>query len=189
MLGFGDNSNIQFLKEVATENGGFSRKIYIAADSQLQIEGLYGEITNILLKDIEITYLDESIDFQSLSPTNFSSYFKGSEIVTTGQLNSDGQEEMNIQMTMTNFHGTNTFDLKVKLTDIESTIVGNNPNLTDLSSLSEITRNTWVFLTLKKLLKEDKTEENSEKIISLALKVSIIIIYIFWHCLKRLVYL
>lgn len=170
MLGFGDNSNIQFLKKVATENGGFSRKIYIAADSQLQIEGLYDEITNILLKDIEITYLDESIDFQSLSPTNFSSYFKGSEIVTTGQIHSDGQEEMNIQMTMTNFYGTNTFDLKVNLTDIESTIVGNNPNLTDLSSLSEITRNTWVFLTLKKLLKEEKTEENSEKIISLALR-------------------
>lgn len=170
MLGFGDNSNIKFLKEVATENGGFSRKIYIAADSQLQIEGLYEEITNILLKDIEITYLDESIDLQSLSPTNFSSYFKGSEIVTTGQLHSDGQEEMNIQMTMTNFYGTKTFDLKVKLADIENTIVGNNPNLTDLSSLSEITRNTWVFLTLKKLLKEDKTEENSEKIISLALR-------------------
>ena len=171
MLGFGDRANINFLKTVATENGGFGRKIYVAADSQLQIEGLYNEISNILLKDIQITYLDSEIDSETLSSTNFSSFFKGSEIVTTGKLDLDHQKEMNVQISMMTVDGSKTVNLKLELPNLEEQ--PNNPNLISLNSLSEITRNTWVYLTLKQLLKEEKSEENTEKIISLALKVSI----------------
>ncbi|GAB1598743.1 inter-alpha-trypsin inhibitor heavy chain H4-like [Argonauta hians] len=167
-LGFGDNSDNKFLREISSENGGFSRKIYVDSDSRLQIENLYKEISNILLKDISIVYLN---GVGNTSTTTFSSYFKGSEIVVSGVLAHQNQSTMNVNLIMTNQWGLDEEFLELEIYGRNITV---NPHLTTLQSLSEITEKTYAYLTLQQLLREDRTTEVEKHVLYLALKYNFV---------------
>ncbi|XP_029636479.1 inter-alpha-trypsin inhibitor heavy chain H4-like [Octopus sinensis] len=170
-LGFGEDCDSKFLREIATENGGFSRKIYVDSDSRLQIENLYKEISNILLKDITFVYLDGAV---KTSSTSFSSYFKGSELVVSGVLTQEYRPTINVSLTMTNRWGFDNEILELDLYGDNFTIYDDgfsqNSSLTNIQSFSEITEKTYAYLTLRQLLKEDRTTKVRKDILDLALK-------------------
>ena len=43
-LAFGRQADFALLKILALQNNGFARKIYVAADASLQLEGFYKEV-------------------------------------------------------------------------------------------------------------------------------------------------
>ena len=45
-LSFGRNADFSMLKLLSLQNHAFSRKIYIAADASLQLEGFYKEVSS-----------------------------------------------------------------------------------------------------------------------------------------------
>ncbi|XP_052824064.1 inter alpha-trypsin inhibitor, heavy chain 4 [Octopus bimaculoides] len=172
---FGDDCDSKFLREIATENGGFNKKIYVDSDSSLQIENLYKEISNILLKDITFVYLDGAVN---TSTSKFSSYFKGSELVVSGVLTQEYLSTIKVNLTMTNFWGRDSEILKLELYGDDFTIYDDgfsqNSRLTSIQSLSEITEKTYAYITLQQLLKEDRTEEVRHDILNLALKYNFV---------------
>ncbi|XP_052823899.1 inter alpha-trypsin inhibitor, heavy chain 4-like [Octopus bimaculoides] len=174
-LCFGDNCDSKFLRELATENGGFNRKIYVDSDSKLQIENLYKEISNILLKDITFVYLDGVVNTSS---TSFSNYFQGSELVVSGVLPQEYQPTINVSVTMTNSYGADNEILELELYGDDFITYADdfsqNSSLTSIQSFSEITEKTYVYLTLQQLLKEDRTEEVRHDILNLALKYNFV---------------
>ncbi|XP_014784809.1 inter-alpha-trypsin inhibitor heavy chain H4 isoform X2 [Octopus bimaculoides] len=175
-LCFGGDCDSKFLRELATENGGFNRKIYLDADSKLQIENLYKEISNIVLKDITFVYLDVAV---KTSSTSFSNYFKGSELVVSGVLPQEYRPTINVSFAMTNCWGFNNEILELKLYGDDFTIYDDrfseDSSLTSIQSLSEITEKTYVYLTLKQLLMEDRKEEEvRHAILTLALKYNFV---------------
>lgn len=44
-LAFGRHADFDMLKVLSLQNDGFARKIYVAADASLQLEGFYKEVT------------------------------------------------------------------------------------------------------------------------------------------------
>ena len=47
-LAFGRMADFQMLKLLSLQNNAFARKIYVAADASLQLEGFYKEVSSIL---------------------------------------------------------------------------------------------------------------------------------------------
>ncbi|CAG2189698.1 unnamed protein product [Mytilus edulis] len=143
-LGFGNNVNLNFLKQMSTQNNGFARKIYEDSDAALQIEGLYSEISSALLKNVTFEYLGD-IDYGTITKFYFPFYFGGSELIVAGRL-------------------------KSKISKIEPRVRGWNDGYIDLvwrprpvpdlvalttdADFSKITENMWAYLTIKQLIRE-----------------------------------
>ena len=45
-LAFGRQADFHLLKVLSVQNNGFARKIYVAADAALQLEGFYKEVSS-----------------------------------------------------------------------------------------------------------------------------------------------
>ncbi|XP_067090538.1 inter-alpha-trypsin inhibitor heavy chain H4-like [Osmerus mordax] len=84
-LGFGFDVNFEFLSSMSLENNGVARRIYQESDAALQLQGFYEEVATPLLTDVQMIYLGGA----NLTQTNFSQYYKGSEIVVAGQVTSN----------------------------------------------------------------------------------------------------
>ena len=85
-LSFGRFADFDLLKVLALQNHGFSRKIYIAADAALQLQGFYQEVSSPLLQNVDFTYQNSEILSNSLTSTNFHTYYQGSEMVVAGRV-------------------------------------------------------------------------------------------------------
>ena len=60
-LAFGTGVNYNFLKKLSLRNSGFSRRIYEAADTTLQLTDFYDEISSPLLADVEFKYTPNQV--------------------------------------------------------------------------------------------------------------------------------
>ena len=76
-LAFGRDADWNLVQKVSDENDGFARKIYEDSDASLQIAGFYDDLAVTLLKDVEIKYLDDSVDEESLTRSDYRNYYKG----------------------------------------------------------------------------------------------------------------
>ncbi|CAC5406697.1 unnamed protein product [Mytilus coruscus] len=166
-LGFGNNVDFNFLKQMSAQNNGFSRRIYEDSDASLQIKGLYSEISSALLKNVTFNYVGD-IDMNTLTQTLYPSYFGGSELIVAGQIKSNGSNVVPRVRGWNNGYIDLIWkprpvpDLKAITTDID---------------LAKITEKMWAYLTIKQLLREiegdittTKKDVIKAKIISLATK-------------------
>eukprot|EP00095_Tigriopus_kingsejongensis_P007343 maker-scaffold589_size129586-snap-gene-0.49 protein:Tk07343 transcript:maker-scaffold589_size129586-snap-gene-0.49-mRNA-1 annotation:"inter-alpha-trypsin inhibitor heavy chain h4-like" len=87
-LAFGRSADFQLLKTLSLQNNGFARKIYVAADASLQLEGFYKEVSSPILRNVNFTYQTDEVLANSLTSTNFHTYYQGSEMVVAGKLES-----------------------------------------------------------------------------------------------------
>ncbi|XP_040572273.1 inter-alpha-trypsin inhibitor heavy chain H3 [Lepeophtheirus salmonis] len=93
-LAFGRGADFDSLKVLALRNYGFARKIYVAADASLQLQGFYREISSPMLRNVRFVYQNDSITQNSLTSTSFHSYYKGGEMVVAGHLMSPAHSEL-----------------------------------------------------------------------------------------------
>lgn len=76
-LAFGDDADWNLVQKISDENNGFARKIYEDSDASLQIAGFYDALAVTLLKDVEIKYLDDTVDENSITKSDYRNYYKG----------------------------------------------------------------------------------------------------------------
>ncbi|VDI69569.1 Ca-activated chloride channel homolog [Mytilus galloprovincialis] len=166
-LGFGNNLDFDFLKQISVQNSGFARRIYEDADASLQIKGLYAEISTALLKNVSFNYVGD-IDMNTLTQTRYPSYFEGSELIVAGKIRSNGS----YIVPRVNGWNNGFMDLIWKPTPV--------PDLkavTTDTDIAKITEKMLAYLTIKQLLidiENDITTATKDKIkskiISLATK-------------------
>ena len=76
-LAFGKDADWKLVQKISDENNGFARKIYEDSDASLQISGFYDELAVTLMKDVEIKYLDDSVNEESLTRSDYRNYYQG----------------------------------------------------------------------------------------------------------------
>ena len=155
---------------MSLENNGFARKIYEDSDADLQIEGLYAEISTALLTNVSFSYVDSEIDEKTVTQTNFPIYLGGSELVVAGKLKDESLAEL--QLVVYGHAREGTIELE-RSSDIVPF------NLTSAGDFSSITEKMWAYLSIKQLIRDmdkDITDEEREaiknKILDMSLKVS-----------------
>uniref|UniRef100_F6PM26 Inter-alpha-trypsin inhibitor heavy chain family member 6 n=1 Tax=Ornithorhynchus anatinus TaxID=9258 RepID=F6PM26_ORNAN len=173
-LAFGDDADYHLMRRLSLENRGVARRIYEDADATLQLKGFYDEIASPLLYDIELTYLDSSV--QDVTQNLFPNYFGGSELVVAGKVK-PGVRDLHVQMTAQNYK--------------EQVVVGNDitTNSTeaafgcaeDLSQIERFVQRLWAYFTIQDLLqarfKANDTANRrllSEKATNLSLKYNFV---------------
>lgn len=87
-LAFGTGTDYNFLTKVASQNRGFARKIYEAADATLQLKGFFDEVASPLLSNVRFTYNNKG-PVKDVTETNVANFFKGTEFVVAGRVNQE----------------------------------------------------------------------------------------------------
>ncbi|XP_068904458.1 inter-alpha-trypsin inhibitor heavy chain H4-like isoform X3 [Tenebrio molitor] len=153
-LSFGAGADKDFLRKLSSQNLGFSRHIYEAADASLQLQDFYKQISSPLLSDINFKYVDGVSD---VTKTHYPILFNGSELVVAGRT-------------------SNKSDILLTVTSICTTgrIQFNASRSEPVTSIERL----WAYLTVRQILKERETTENktelTKKALDLALKYSFV---------------
>ncbi|XP_052781749.1 inter-alpha-trypsin inhibitor heavy chain H3-like [Mya arenaria] len=146
-LGYGRGADFGLLKKMAGQNQGVARKIYEDSDAALQIAGFYDEVSATLLNDVEIKYLGDGVDDESLTRNGFRNYFLGSEIVVAGKLEDGAPPTLNLEITGDGPTGN--------IILVDSGLTVNSLPKNDLISVSDLegmTEKLWAYLSIKQLL-------------------------------------
>uniref|UniRef100_A0A803XWR1 Inter-alpha-trypsin inhibitor heavy chain H3 n=1 Tax=Meleagris gallopavo TaxID=9103 RepID=A0A803XWR1_MELGA len=95
-LGFGYGVDYNFLEKMALENKGLARRIYPDSDSALQLQGFYDEVSNPMLRDVELNYPENEI--ADVTKNSFKHFYDGSEIVVAGRLRDINQNSLTVDV-------------------------------------------------------------------------------------------
>ncbi|KAJ3655079.1 hypothetical protein Zmor_014221 [Zophobas morio] len=153
-LSFGSGADKNFLQKLSSQNLGFSRHIYEAADASLQLQDFYNTISSPLMSNITFKYVDSVSDVTNV---RYPILFKGSELVVAGKTgeNSDLLPQV---------YGTCT----------TGRVIFNTTRTEPVSSIERL----WGYLTVQQILKERETADNktelTKKSLDLALKYSFV---------------
>lgn len=85
-LGLGQGVSFPFLQKLSLQNDGIARKIYEDSDASIQLEGFYNEVSTPVMSDVKVRYIGDDVENGSLTNSNFSTFFQGSELVVAGKL-------------------------------------------------------------------------------------------------------
>ena len=164
-LSFGRFADFDLLKVLALQNHGFSRKIYIAADAALQLQGFYQEVSSPLLQNVDFTYQNSEILSNSLTSTNFHTYYQGSEMVVAGRVvttstldhHRDDLIEYQILATQANgqdylVKGQNQQQAEFYPQTITETVFDVLPRVRQSVNGVNFLERLWAYLTIKDLL-------------------------------------
>ena len=173
-LGFGDNLDFGFLQKMSLQNRGLARKIYTGADADLQLKDFYKEVSTPLLSDIKIRYLGDTVDENTITETDFSAFFRGSEIIVAGKLKNN-INNLSLKVSGGSSRGYMSLDMAVKVPKVEreSARLG----------LSNFTERLWAYMTIRKLLDDmlessDPAQQASARTraMEMSLKVAVFIL-------------
>ncbi|KZR99550.1 Uncharacterized protein APZ42_004537, partial [Daphnia magna] len=89
-LAFGTGTDYDFLTKISSQNRGFARKIYEAADATLQLKGFFEEVASPLLNNVRFVYNKDG-PVHDVTETNVPNFFKGTEFVVAGRIDSDSK--------------------------------------------------------------------------------------------------
>uniref|UniRef100_A0A8C5WLA4 Inter-alpha-trypsin inhibitor heavy chain 3 n=1 Tax=Leptobrachium leishanense TaxID=445787 RepID=A0A8C5WLA4_9ANUR len=151
-LGFGRDLDYSFLEKLSQENGGLARRIYEDSDAALQLKGFYNEVAYPMLLDVEIQYLDNSIEY--LTQNNFRHYFQGSEIIVAGHIGNNNLKILTCQVTGQGETEKFFVNVDAKITEV---------NEEQDYIFSGFTERLWAYLTIEQLLTKQSSAEGEEK--------------------------
>ncbi|XP_074139624.1 inter-alpha-trypsin inhibitor heavy chain H4-like isoform X2 [Sminthopsis crassicaudata] len=154
-LGFGFDVNYAFLEKLALENGGVARRIYEDSDADLQLQDFYHEVANPLLTTLKFQYPQNSVEF--LTQDNFRVFFKGSEIVVAGKLQSEAQDSLSAQVEAQSHTQNFTFQTEVNVADKEK--VFQSPKYIFHNFMERL----WAYLTIQQLLEKAVSASGDEQ--------------------------
>lgn len=144
-LGFGYGVDMAFLEALASENGGFARRIYEESDAQNQLETFYEEISSPLLVDVRIDYSPSVISISDVTQRKFPQYFQGSEIVVSGKLQEDAPVDWQAKVTAEGHTGSAPG--RLEFSAVPETLLGR----TDVPR--DFTERYWAFQRIRELLR------------------------------------
>ncbi|XP_066249128.1 inter-alpha-trypsin inhibitor heavy chain H4-like isoform X3 [Euwallacea similis] len=157
-LSFGDGADRQFLQKISLKNQGFARHIYEAADSYLQLQNFYKEISSPLLSNVTFKYIDK---VYNVTKRHFPILFHGGELYITGRLDEAALSDTKYSPTVEAWGVNGPIELTPKVYQAAGSL-----------------ERLWAYLTVKQLLEqrevaEDKTGPTQEAL-KLALKYSFV---------------
>ena len=166
-LSFGRFADFDLLKVLALQNHGFSRKIYIAADAALQLQGFYQEVSSPLLQNVAFTYQKSEILANSLTSTNFHTYYQGSEMVVAGRLANHQDHQIDYQILATQATGQPDYIVEGRHNSdksqsqaefypqtITETVFDVLPRIRQSVNGVNFLERLWAYLTIKDLLEK-----------------------------------
>ncbi|KAM3915743.1 inter-alpha-trypsin inhibitor heavy chain H3-like [Leptodactylus fuscus] len=154
-LGFGSGVDYNFLEKLALENGGMARRIYEDSDSALQLQGFYNEVANPMLLDIELQYLENSVD--SVTRSSFKHYYQGSEIIVAGRISNNSAEAITAEVKAQGF--SEPFSVTVDAPVQEEDEVAREQRYI----FGDFTERLWAYLTIEQLLSKQISAEGEDK--------------------------
>ena len=83
-FGLGRDADIDLLKKISSQNGGFARGIDDVSDASVQLSHFFEEVSSPVLTDVRFRY--EGVDVNSLTERRLSHLFNGSEMVVAGKV-------------------------------------------------------------------------------------------------------
>ena len=172
-LAFGTGADYEFVKKVAVQNNGVSRRIFEDSDAALQITGFYDEISAASLKNITFKYLENSkTGVSNLTKINFNTFVSGGELVIAGKMDDDTVQLFDLKVEGLGAKGI----VELALTsDLQGSQL---PSLTKPNDYQKITEKIWAYLTIKELLEKsigetDPSEKDRMKSEALALSLKV----------------
>ncbi|XP_075039876.1 inter-alpha-trypsin inhibitor heavy chain H3-like isoform X2 [Mixophyes fleayi] len=154
-LGFGNDVDYNLLEKLALENGGLARRIYEDSDSALQLQGFYNEVAYPMLLDINLQYLDNSVE--ALTQSSFRHYYQGSEIIVAGRIASANLVTLKAQVTGQGVDAP--FSKKVRTRIQEKDEAAGEQSYI----FGDFTERLWAYLTIEQLLTQQISVEGEEK--------------------------
>merc|ERR1719273_2309612 len=163
-LAFGRKTDFSMLRLLSVQNFGFARKIYTAADANLQLEGFYQEVSSPILSNVTFDYLESNLVEDSLTETAFHTFYQGGEMVVAGMVDlSHGEEQPTIEYKVTAHQATGDYSLAgVGGTEVPPVLSETVDTYIDMLPMHSATKhlavNTnfmerlWAYLTIKNLL-------------------------------------
>ena len=97
-LAFGRGADLALIKAISLKSGAFARKIFEGSDAAIQLEDFYRELANPLLNDVKFQYVGEAFNNDSITNTDFKTYFKGSEYVVAGKISGNNMEQQDAKI-------------------------------------------------------------------------------------------
>ncbi|KAG7169134.1 Inter-alpha-trypsin inhibitor heavy chain H4-like 2, partial [Homarus americanus] len=133
---------------ILRNNRGSARKIYEDQDAAEQLKGFYQELSTPILLDVQFSYSGDAVQMDTLSRTHFYNYFRGTELVVTGQTEPDQQGSIRANITGQGRNG----EFFMGVTDW-NTVVPPDHHLLDHLHLAPTPKNfikrLWAFLRIK----------------------------------------
>ena len=177
-LAFGTGTDYDFLAKVASQNRGFARKIYEAADATLQLKGFFDEVASPLLNNVQFIYNDKG-PVSDVTETKISNYFKGTEFVIAGRIQTG--TELVASVTGTSSTGLYTVNdilpFPFPFPPIVSPVI-TKPEVPAENKFS--LEKVWAYLTIQDMLKKRQSiddakaiDQFNEKALNLSLKVRV----------------
>ncbi|GFR89653.1 inter-alpha-trypsin inhibitor heavy chain H3 [Elysia marginata] len=178
-LAFGDGADYVSLKTLSAQNLGFARKIYEAADADLQVSSLYDEISAVSIKDMSIKYQNSSVDEFTLTETEFPIVFNGSEIMVCGFLTKDFRT---LKYEISGLESLGEVDISAEVDSVDVMIVNQEEQTDKLFTgprdFAGMVERMWAYQTIRQLLRQKqkdagdigKVKKLDKKILELSLK-------------------
>ncbi|XP_075688022.1 inter-alpha-trypsin inhibitor heavy chain H3-like isoform X2 [Rhinoderma darwinii] len=154
-LGFGNGVDFNFLEKLALENGGLARRIYEDSDSALQLQGFYNEVANPMLLNIELQYLDNSVDY--VTRNSFRHYYQGSEIIVAGRISNNSLETLTAEVKAQGFSEPFSMTVETPVQEEEDEVSREQRYI-----FGDFTERLWAYLTIEQLLIKQISAEGKE---------------------------
>ncbi|CAL8403133.1 unnamed protein product [Arctogadus glacialis] len=154
-LGFGNDVDYSFLDVMAKQNKGLARRIYVASDATLQLQGFFEEVATPLLSEVDLRYPDNAVE--SLTPHHFSQLFNGSEIVVAGRLSENDMDNFLVEV-QADGHG-NDFQVQGQARVAEWDQIYPEQEYI----FGNFSERLWAYLTLQQLLVASELGSPEEK--------------------------
>ncbi|KAK4008539.1 hypothetical protein OUZ56_013673 [Daphnia magna] len=162
-LAFGTGTDYDFLTKISSQNRGFARKIYEAADATLQLKGFFEEVASPLLNNVRFVYNKDG-PVHDVTETNVPNFFKGTEFVVAGRIDSDSK--LSASITGTGASGSFLFpDIRPVIDDY---ILLPNPNNSIVETVpakkSFSLEKIWAYMTIQDMLKKRQIVDDAKAI-------------------------
>ncbi|CAN9512530.1 unnamed protein product [Ophioblennius macclurei] len=154
-LGFGNDVAYSFLDVMSRQNKGLARRIFMASDAVLQLQGFYEEVSSPLLLEVDLRYSDDKVG--NLTKSHYSQLFNGSEIVVAGQLSGNDIDNFLVEVVA---QGPEE-DFQVQGQTTVPDWLAMYPHLEYV--FGDFTERLWAYLTTQQLLENSDLSSQQEK--------------------------
>ena len=180
-LAFGDGADFNLIKDISTESGAFTKRIYESGNSFEQLENYYKEISDPKLRNVTFQYIANGklIPAKLVTGNKIQNAYGKNEYVITGELEDPGIKEIEIVTTGIDAKGSHTRRVTIEYHDTPSPIISNPPELLipnpsepsstrltmtspkwEQSPAESFLGRLWAFKRIKFLLNDDVDCEN-----------------------------
>ncbi|XP_059351235.1 inter-alpha-trypsin inhibitor heavy chain H4-like [Daphnia carinata] len=162
-LAFGTGTDYDFLTKISSQNRGFARKIYEAADATLQLKGFFEEVASPLLNNVRFVYNKDG-PVHDVTETNVPNFFKGTEFVVAGRIDPDSKLSASISGTGAN--GSFLFpDIRPLINDYSVLPIPNNSVAETVPAKKSFSlEKIWAYMTIQDMLKKRQIVDDAKSI-------------------------